>query len=336
MASSAPLSKANTTFCLDLFRKLSDDNKTANVFFSPFSISSALAMVMLGARGNTATQMSEVLGFNEPQPVVEPAEDQQQMQTRSPMQSQIQTRMQMQTQIQQSTRLPQYLLKVLKPQSHQEDDVHSGFTKLLSELNKEDAPYALSVANRLYGEQSFQFVESFLEETKKHYDAGLESVDFKSNSEEARVNINSWVEKQTQGKIKDLLSPEVLDSMTRLVLVNAIYFKGNWNKQFKEDYTVDAEFRINKNDTKPVKMMQQKSKFSLATIPDANCQIEGDTTGLEKLEKELTYEKFVEWTRPDLMGQTEVEVRLPRFKMEETYDLNEVLIGMGMVRCFHW
>ncbi|GLD55030.1 leukocyte elastase inhibitor-like protein [Lates japonicus] len=122
--------------------------------------------------------------------------------------------------------------------------------------------------------------------------------------------------------------------MTRLVLVNAIYFKGNWNKQFKEDYTVDAEFRINKNDTKPVKMMQQKSKFSLATIPDANCQIEGDTTGLEKLEKELTYEKFVEWTRPDLMGQTEVEVRLPRFKMEETYDLNEVLIGMGMVDAF--
>uniref|UniRef100_A0A4W6E580 Serpin B6 n=1 Tax=Lates calcarifer TaxID=8187 RepID=A0A4W6E580_LATCA len=101
-------------------------------------------------------------------------------------------------------------------------------------------------------------------------------------------------------------------------------------------------------------MMQQKSKFSLATIPEANCQIlempyegedlsmliflpneiEGDTTGLEKLEKELTYEKFVEWTRPDLMGQTEVEVRLPRFKMEETYDLNKVLIGMGMVDAF--
>uniref|UniRef100_A0A4W6G0Z6 Serpin B6 n=1 Tax=Lates calcarifer TaxID=8187 RepID=A0A4W6G0Z6_LATCA len=268
----SPLSKANTTFCLDLFRKLSDEDKTANVFFSPFSISSALAMVMLGARGNTATQMSE---------------------------------------------------------SHQENDVHSGFTKLLSELNKEDALYALSVANRLYGEQSFQFVFCL-------------------------VNINSWVEKQTQGKIKDLLSPEVLDSMTRLVLVNAIYFKGNWNKQFKEDYTADAEFRINKNDTKPVKMMQQKSKFSLATIPEANCQIlempyegedlsmliflpneiEGDTTGLEKLEKELTYEKFVEWTRPDLMGQTEVEVRLPRFKMEETYDLNKVLIGMGMVDAF--
>uniref|UniRef100_A0A4W6G116 Serpin B6 n=1 Tax=Lates calcarifer TaxID=8187 RepID=A0A4W6G116_LATCA len=264
MASPAPLSKANTTFCLDLFRKLSDEDKTANVFFSPFSISSALAMVMLGARGNTATQI------------------------------------------------------VFLSLNSLENDVHSGFTKLLSELNKEDALYALSVANRLYGEQSFQFVEGFLEETKKYYDAELESVDFMSNSEEARVNINSWVEKQTQGKIKDLLSPEVLDSMTRLVLVNAIYFKGNWNKQFKEDYTADAEFRINKDEV---------DNLMLIFLPN---EIEGDTTGLEK----LTYEKFVEWTRPDLMGQTEVEVRLPRFKMEETYDLNKVLIGMGMVDAF--
>uniref|UniRef100_A0A4W6G1W4 Serpin B6 n=1 Tax=Lates calcarifer TaxID=8187 RepID=A0A4W6G1W4_LATCA len=302
MASPAPLSKANTTFCLDLFRKLSDEDKTANVFFSPFSISSALAMVMLGARGNTATQMSEVFCG---------------------------------------------CLQVLKPQSHQENDVHSGFTKLLSELNKEDALYALSVANRLYGEQSFQFVEGFLEETKKYYDAELESVDFMSNSEEARVNINSWVEKQTQGKIKDLLSPEVLDSMTRLVLVNAIYFKGNWNKQFKEDYTADAEFRINKvtlhnlmcTGWRHTEEQRQHSGMilempyegeDLSMLIFLPNEIEGDTTGLEK----LTYEKFVEWTRPDLMGQTEVEVRLPRFKMEETYDLNKVLIGMGMVDAF--
>uniref|UniRef100_A0A4W6G1S9 Leukocyte elastase inhibitor n=1 Tax=Lates calcarifer TaxID=8187 RepID=A0A4W6G1S9_LATCA len=323
---------ANTTFCLDLFRKLSDEDKTANVFFSPFSISSALAMVMLGARGNTATQMPKI-HINATQNCLSSV-------TGSVCLG--------------NTQVFCGCLQVLKPQSHQENDVHSGFTKLLSELNKEDALYALSVANRLYGEQSFQF--GFLEETKKYYDAELESVDFMSNSEEARVNINSWVEKQTQGKIKDLLSPEVLDSMTRLVLVNAIYFKGNWNKQFKEDYTrsVCCVSCCLQNDTKPVKMMQQKSKFSLATIPEANCQIlempyegedlsmliflpneiEGDTTGLEKLEKELTYEKFVEWTRPDLMGQTEVEVRLPRFKMEETYDLNKVLIGMGMVDAF--
>uniref|UniRef100_A0A3B4ZRE9 Serpin domain-containing protein n=1 Tax=Stegastes partitus TaxID=144197 RepID=A0A3B4ZRE9_9TELE len=125
-------------------------------------------------------------------------------------------------------------------------EVHSEFGKLLRDLNKSDAPYALSVANRLYGEQSYQFVEDFLRKTKKHYNAELESVDFSGNSEAARVNINSWVEERTQGKIKDVLAKGVVDSLTRLVLVNAIYFKGNWNKLFKEIATHDVQFKITK------------------------------------------------------------------------------------------
>ncbi|XP_054478806.1 leukocyte elastase inhibitor-like isoform X1 [Anoplopoma fimbria] len=301
MASPTPLSKANTTFSLALLKKFGDDDKTANVFFSPFSISSALAMVMLGARGNTATQMSECL----------------------------------------------------KTQDCQ-DDVHASFAQLLSEINKADAPYALSVANRLYGEQSYLFVQDYLGQTKKHYSAELESVDFVGSSEAARLNINKWVHDQTQGKIKDLLAMGVVDSLTRLVLVNAIYFKGNWNKQFTESATGDVQFRINKNETKPVKMMHQKSKFPFTYIPEANCQIlempykgkelsmlillpnevEDSTTGLEKLEKELTYENFMEWTRPDMMDEVQVQVGLPRFKMEENYDMKKVLVSMGMVDAF--
>uniref|UniRef100_A0A3B3IPY8 Serpin domain-containing protein n=1 Tax=Oryzias latipes TaxID=8090 RepID=A0A3B3IPY8_ORYLA len=108
---------------------------TTNIFFSPFSISSALAMVMLGARGDTATQMAECL----------------------------------------------------KTQDCQEE-VHSLFQQLLEELNKPRAGFLLSVANRLYGEQSFLFLQ-----------VKLESVDFRNKYEEARIKINSWVEKQTQG-----------------------------------------------------------------------------------------------------------------------------------------
>ncbi|XP_034429055.1 leukocyte elastase inhibitor-like isoform X3 [Hippoglossus hippoglossus] len=301
MASSAPLSKANTSFCLDLFKKLSDKDKAANVFYSPFSISSALAMVMLGARGNTHTQMSESLKTK-----------------------------------------------------HCQDNVHTDFSKLLKTLNKAGAPYSLSVANRLYGEQSYQFVEDFLGATRKHYDAELESVDFKTSHEAARLNINTWVEKQTQGKIQDVLAQGVVDNMTRLVLVNAIYFKGNWNKQFKERDTEDAQFRINKNESKPVKMMHQKTKFPYSFISEFNCQvleipykgqelsmliflpmdIDDSSTGLEKLEKELTYENFVKWTRPDTMEKEEVQLGLPRFKMEESYDMKDVLISMGMVDAF--
>ncbi|XP_070841604.1 leukocyte elastase inhibitor-like isoform X1 [Chaetodon trifascialis] len=333
MASSTPLCKANTTFSLALFRKLSDDDKTANIFYSPFSISSALAMVMLGSGGNTATQMSEVLCFTEAEKPRHGAE------------------MQLQQQVQST--LPLHLLKCLKTRECQ-DDVHVSFSQLLSELNKPDAPYALSVANRLYGEQSYQFVEDFLGDTKKHYSAELEPVDFVTSPEVARLNINNWVEKQTQGKIKDVLTQGVVDSMTRLVLVNAIYFKGSWNKRFQESSTSDAQFRVNQNESKPVKMMHQKSKFPLTYIPEANCQIlempykgndlsmlillpnqiEDSTTGLEKLEQMLTYDNFVEWTRPDMMNEIEVQVGLPRFKMEEKYDMKNVLMSMGMVDAF--
>ncbi|XP_037549993.1 leukocyte elastase inhibitor isoform X2 [Nematolebias whitei] len=300
MASSAPLTKANTTFSLALFANLGDNDKTENVFFSPFSISSALAMVMLGARGNTATQMSESL------------------------------------------------------HTMSNQDVHADFAKLLSELNKTDAPYALSVANRLFGEQSYQFFQDFLQQTRKHYHAELETVDFVKNSEAARLKINSWVEKQTQDKIKDILGKDAVDSLTKLVLVNAIYFKGNWNKQFQESATRDTPFKLNKNETKPVKMMYQKSKFPLTFISEANCQIlempykgkelsmliflpntvEDGTTGLEKLEKLLTYENFAEWTRPDMMNEVEVQVGLPRFKLEAKYNLKSVLVSMGMVDAF--
>uniref|UniRef100_A0A3Q0RQ73 Serpin B6 n=1 Tax=Amphilophus citrinellus TaxID=61819 RepID=A0A3Q0RQ73_AMPCI len=206
-----PSFSANSAFSLALLKQLSDDNKTGNIFFSPFSISSALAMVMLGAGGNTVTQMSESVHRNKKCDCC--------------------------------------------------DDVHSSFAQLLSELNKSDAPYSLSVANRLYGEQSYQFVEDFLGKTRKHYNAELEAVNFIESYDAARLNINSWVEKQTQGKIKDLLAEGVLNSLTRLVLVNAIYFKGLWNKQFKEDQTRDAQFRLNK-----VILQLHEHSFSLIYI----------------------------------------------------------------------
>ncbi|XP_076868207.1 leukocyte elastase inhibitor-like isoform X2 [Brachyhypopomus gauderio] len=295
------ISNANTHFTFDLLKKIRESNKTDNVFFSPLSISSALGMVLLGAGGNTATQMSQSLHFNK-----------------------------------------------------SKDDVHIGFDKLLSVLNKAGAPYTLSLANRLYGEKSYKFVEKFLHDTKTHYHAQLETVDFKSEAEATRSHINKWVEQQTHEKIKDLLAEGVVDSLTRLVLVNAIYFKGSWEKKFEVMGTSEIPFNLSKNTTKPVQMMNQKAKFPLAFIPDMRCQIlempyvgkelsmliilpneiEDDTTGLEKLEQTLTYEKFMEWTRPDMMDQVEVQVALPRFKLSETYDMKSLLVSMGMVDAF--
>uniref|UniRef100_A0A671K746 Serpin B6 n=1 Tax=Sinocyclocheilus anshuiensis TaxID=1608454 RepID=A0A671K746_9TELE len=282
---SSPLSAANTQFSLKLFKKISGGNTSGNVFYSPISISSALAMVSLGAKENTAAQMFE------------PA-----------------------------------------PGQKTEDQIHSSFNKLMSELKKPGAPYVLSLANRLYGEQSYQFVEKFLSDAKRYYEAGLEEVDFKKNSDAARVDINKWVEKNTQGKIKDLVPQGTIDAMTRLVLVNAIYFEGNWEEKFPKDATRDGQFKLNKVRFHLLMNSQVlelpyvgKNLSMLIILPN---EIQDETTGLQKLEKALTYEKLMEWTRPEVMHQQEVEVSLPRFKMEETYDMKSLLISMGMEDVF--
>ncbi|KAF4102732.1 hypothetical protein G5714_015615 [Onychostoma macrolepis] len=346
-----PLPAANTQFSLNLFKKISEGNKSGNVFYSPISISSALAMVSLGAKGNTAAQMFKVLGFNNPAKpdAATPASQQQAQKPQMPCGVKGQHGPSMTQQTQKFEIPPQLKKSPAQPAPGQktEDQIHSSFNKLMSELKKPGAPYVLSLANRLYGEQSYQFVEKFLNDAKRYYEAGLEEVDFKKNSVAARVNINKW-------KIKDLLPQGSIDAMTRLVLVNAIYFKGNWEKKFPKDATRDGQFKLNKNQTKPLKMMQQKAQFPLALIPEIDSQvlelpyvgknlsmliilpneIQDETTGLQKLEKALTYEKLMEWTKPSMMQKQEVRVSLPRFKMEETYDMKDLLISMGMEDVF--
>ncbi|XP_033719656.1 leukocyte elastase inhibitor isoform X1 [Tursiops truncatus] len=294
------LSAANTRFALDLFRALNKSDPAGNIFISPFSISSALAMVFLGTRGNTAAQMSKALYFKEV------------------------------------------------------EEIHSGFQSLNADINKHGAPYILKLANRLYGEKSYDFLPEFLASTQKMYGAELASVDFLQAAEDARKTINEWVKGQTEGKIPELLASGGVDSTTKLVLVNAIYFKGNWQEKFMMEATEDAAFRLNKKDTKLVKMMYQKKRFPLGYIKDLKCRVlelpyEGEdlsmvillpddildeSTGLRKIEQQLTLEKLREWTRPENLDLLEVNVQLPRFKLEESYELSTLLASLGMQDLF--
>uniref|UniRef100_A0A3Q2DTB2 Serpin B6 n=1 Tax=Cyprinodon variegatus TaxID=28743 RepID=A0A3Q2DTB2_CYPVA len=295
---------ANTSFCLDLLRNLSEDNNTANIFFSPFSISAVMAMVMMGARGDTATQISESICRENV--------------CLSPCKSS-----------------SLVCLQCLKTQDCQ-GEVYTLFAKLVSVLNQPGAAFALNVANRLYGEKSYSFLQ-----VRECEHASLESVDFRNRSEEARIKINSWVEEQTRGGSCTLM-PGSCDkiNMTRMILLNAIYFKGTWDEPFKLWDTQESEFKINKVKMKTeIQMMNSilekpykgKEMSMLIFLPD---KIEDDTTGLEKLEKLLTYEKFMEWTHPDKMERQYVEVRLPRFKIEQNYDMRKTLISMGMEDAF--
>ncbi|XP_039102483.1 leukocyte elastase inhibitor [Hyaena hyaena] len=294
------LSTANTQFAVDMFRALNENTPTGNIFFSPYSISSALAMIFLGTRGATAAQVSKALHFD----------------------------------------------KV--------EEIHSRFQSLNADINKRGASYILKLANRLYGDKNYNFLPEFLASTQKLYGAELASVDFQQASEEARKVINEWVKGQTEGKIPELLAAGVVDSMTKLVLVNAIYFKGNWEEEFIKEATANKPFRLNKKDTKVVKMMYQKKRFPYGYIEDLKCRvlelpyrgkelsmiillpddIEDESTGLKKIEEQLTLEKLREWTNAENLNRIEVNVQLPRFKLEESYDLNSHLSRLGVKDLF--
>ncbi|XP_037236191.1 leukocyte elastase inhibitor-like [Falco biarmicus] len=294
------LRNANSRFALDLLRRFNETNPTGNIFFSPVSVSAALAMVLLGAKGNTEAQVLKTLHFD----------------------------------------------KV--------EDIHSRFHALTTDINRSNAPYLLRLANRLFGEKSYSFLPSFLTNTQKLYGADLAAVDFLHACDEARKEVNKWVEEKTEGKIPNLLSEGSVDNTTRLILVNAIYFKGSWAEKFREADTTDMPFRLNKNERKTVKMMYQKNKFCFGYIPEVKIRvlelpydgrelsmiillpddIEDDSTGLQKLEKQLTLEKLQEWTCPEHLYSTDVHVRLPKFKLEESYDLTSDLAAMGLLDVF--
>ncbi|XP_070796853.1 leukocyte elastase inhibitor-like isoform X2 [Pituophis catenifer annectens] len=294
------ISAANIIFVLNIFKKLSANDSSQNLFFSPLSISSALLMVSLGARNNTEAQILKALS------------------------------------------LPK------------DGEVHQRFEKLISDINKPGANYSLCLVNQLFGETSYDFLASFIESIQRFYHAGVEKLNFTQASEDSRRYINAWVEEKTSGKIQDLLVPGIIDSLTRLVLVNAIYFKGNWANKFNKNYTEEKPFWINKNERKIVQMMFRKGEYNMAHIsadrisileipyddndlsmiillPD---EIEDNSTGLEKLEREITYEKLMDWIDPERMALREIELSLPKFKLEEKYDLKPVLRSMGMTDAF--
>ncbi|NWW88345.1 ILEU inhibitor, partial [Rhynochetos jubatus] len=307
------LRNANSRFALDLFRRFNETNPTGNVFFSPVSVSAALAMVLLGAKGNTEVQMLKV-----------------------------------------TLAAASSLLLFQTLRFDAVEDIHSRFQTLTMDINRSNAPYLLRLASQLFGEKSYSFLPDFLTNTRKLYGADLATVDFLQACDEARKEINQWVEEKTEGKIPHLLSEGSVDNMTKLVLVNAIYFKGNWAEKFNEANTTDMPFRLNKNERRTVKMMYQKKKFRFGYIPEAKMRvlelpydgrelsmiillpddIEDDSTGLQKLEQQLTLEKLQEWTCPEHLYSTDVHVRLPKFKLEESYNLKSDLAALGLLDVF--
>ncbi|PNI69694.1 SERPINB10 isoform 4, partial [Pan troglodytes] len=183
--------------------------------------------------------------------------------------------------------------------------------------------------NKLFGEKSASFREEYIRLCQKYYSSEPQAVDFLECAEEARKKINSWVKTQTKGKISNLLPEGSVDGDTRMVLVNAVYFKGKWKTPFEKKLNGLYPFRVNSAQRTPVQMMYLREKLNIGYIEDLKAQIlelpyAGNvsmflllpdeiadvSTGLELLESEITYDKLNKWTSKDKMAEDDVELKV--------------------------
>jgi serpin B len=290
----AELVAGNNRFALDLYQKL-NSKPDEPLFFSPYSISTALAMTYAGARGDTATEMAKTLHFTLP-----------------------------------------------------DDQLQTAYGSAMKQLTAAapDQGYQFRIANRLLGQQGFQFLDPFLKITRDDYGAELSQVDFVHEAEPARVTINAWVEQQTNDKIKDLIPAGALNADTRLVLANAIYFKGDWQTPFDKQETQKAAFHLTADKTADVDMMYQQKHFRFARIDDALLlempYKSGDLSmvvllptkvdGLPSLEKSLTAENYDKWLAA--LRSRDVRVWFPKFNATQQIGLASPLSAMGMPLAF--
>lgn len=206
-----------------------------------------------------------------------------------------------------------------------------------------DKEYTLNTANALWIKEGYPFLTEYLQFIENYYMGKSTEVDF-TKSEEAANLINTWVEDNTGGKIKDLIDSSNLDAFTAMILTNAIYFKGDWLNQFDSDLTTDSYFELSDGSSASVPMMSfSDSDLEFNYLDNGDLQIlelpyngndlsmivilpkENNITAIEKM---ITLDNLTNWK--DSMYATEVTVHFPKFTIETEYSLKEYLIDLGM------
>lgn len=194
----------------------------------------------------------------------------------------------------------------------------------------------LRIANKIYIMKGYELRDEFSSLLTKQFLSAAEHVDFAKNVEAAGL-INSWVEQRTNNLIKDLVPASALDSDSRLVLVNAIHFKGNWVHPFPEHATRNERFHLNEVDGIDVPMMNLKERFRYADLPNLDASalelpyensdlsmlivLPKSKTGLLQLEEKLRTTPLAQIT--EQLQSTQVLVKLPKFKSEFEVELTE-------------
>ncbi len=311
--------RANNQFSIDLYSKIKDDSE-GNIFFSPWSISNAMAMVYEGARGETANEIQNVFYFPE------------------------------------------------------EDSLRrSSYANMLNTINKGGGKYQLSTANAIWLQEDYPFLQEYKDTISRYYLGNVNTLDFVKNPGQASSEINNWVSKNTNNKIKNIASPNMFDPLTRAVLTNAIYFKGKWEHQFdkkdtkQKDFTLesgkkvqiptmqlrDDELKFNYCESDGIQILEMPykgDKISMLVLLPRTEASEDDEynyykyefglnenlslSNITHLESILSEEKLKEW-RSEMEPEI-VFIYLPKYHFETTYSLTDYLKSMGMSLPFVW
>lgn len=232
----------------------------------------------------------------------------------------------------------------------QNDDVRRSFYREMSSWIKEDQKYQLEIANGLWAQEGFGLLEDYLEINRNVYGAEIGNLDFFNNALKAISKINDWVKSNTDNKIKRLISEKMINKQTKMVLTNAIYFKGRWLKQFRKTLTQRKYFRVNNNKKVKVPMMRltgEKAVFNYAETDNLKAlklPYKGKNLSmfillpkkgleLDELENNLLTTDFVK-TIEENMSKQRVNVSFPRFDLKTSYSLKKSLKDMGMKKPF--
>lgn len=290
-----PIIESNNQFSFDLYHQLT--RKPGNLFFSPYSIAEAFAMLTIGAQGETAQEMEKVLHLT-----------------------------------------PSSLL--LMGQLHQ---------KLSTDAKN---PTQLHLANALWLQEDLSLLNLFQLALKQNFNSTVKKVNFEKEPAQAVKTINEWVEKQTQGKIRQLFNFNDITKQTRLVLTSAIYMRAQWAHLFDTKLTAKANFKVTERQTLEVDMMKiietyplyVSDDFALIELPyltEASKDLQlaltillpHENTDFSSLEESLNFDNWQVWNGKMLSRR--VQLMLPRFKVEDRLNLNQTLIELGMVQAFN-
>ena len=287
----------NNAFALDIYNAL--HSESGNLILSPYSISLALAMTYAGARGETESQIAQVLHFA-PQEQLHPALN--------------------------------MLDLALQKESIQMDQTQE--------------PLKLKIANAVWAEQTTPFQTDFLDVIAVNYGAGIHLADFINQAESARVTINNWVSGQTEDRINDLLPKDSVGTDTRMVLVNAIYFKADWLTQFDANLTNDMPFYLTDGSEVTAKMMQKE----MSGVPYMQGQgyqavelaYAGETAAMDIFIPDAgNFETFETAFNQETLNETLNEMQpvsialgMPKFEFSKDFGVSDALKQLGISDAF--